>query len=151
VEPTTESVERELFGIFNAKGGRLTVRVIGSERPLDLGLVDSFRVVRVAAHEGGDGMDFWLLWRALGWQNDPQPQFSHLKKVLRWEKRRNDLLLHTEDGDEITVDFLDHEEAPEWAEGQRFKTVPGLRETWLEVDRRQTEHMRDIANHYWHG
>ena len=68
---------------FNSRGSRMTVSERGSGVFLDT-LVDSFTVTRIAPHFDAAGnhlrTDFWLLWKALGY--DEGFQYAHTIKVI---------------------------------------------------------------------
>jgi hypothetical protein len=142
---TAAEVERDFFGEYNAEGSRLWVRPEENERFWDFGLVDSWRVVRVAHHAGGDGMDFWLAFRALGWHVDPAPQYSHLKKILTWVREEDALTLYEETGEALRIEAL-----TEPAQHQAWERVQRQRraapEVWAEVDRTQVEYFRRMAD-----
>lgn len=115
-----QQLEEQLFGHVNRVGSR--VYVDGSY----VGLADSWSVVRIARHAGGDGMDFWVGWRALGWHIDPSPQHSHLHKILTWDFDRaaETTILHTDQGRVITFEVLSTQEDTEaWQTVQRQKRL----------------------------
>lgn len=100
----TELFEKEkarlqgLFDWMNREGSRMTVANPGGE-PLELGLVDSFLVTRIAPEVSAAGeirhVPFWLFWKSVGYHQGNQ--FAHTLKVLEWRQ-----------GDPYELDLLDH-------------------------------------------
>ena len=89
---------QEALHWFNNRGSRMTVRESG-DLFLDT-LVDSFTVTRIAPHFDTAGnhlrTDFWLLWKALGY--DEGFQHAHTIKVV--DVRVEDTLMAEHDGKE---------------------------------------------------
>lgn len=77
---------QEAFREFNERGAWMVLRDGAGKVDIRLGLVDSFIVTRVApkfdASGNHTGTDFWLLWKAVGY--DDAYQHSHTVKVVRW-------------------------------------------------------------------
>ena len=90
---------QEALHWFNNRGSRMTVRESG-DLFLDV-LVDSFTVTRIAPHFDTAGnhlrTDFWLLWKALGY--DEGFQHAHTVKVV--DIRIDDTLTVEHDGKEV--------------------------------------------------
>ena len=90
---------QEALHWFNNRGSRMTVRENGVLF-LDI-LVDSFTVTRIAPHFDTAGnhlrTDFWLLWKALGY--DEGFQHAHTIKVV--DVLVEDTLTAEHDGKEI--------------------------------------------------
>jgi hypothetical protein len=145
---TPKEVEKELFNPFNERGARISVRRSGEDRFWEGGMMDSWRVLRVATHDGKDEQaDFWLLFRDIGWWLDPQQQYTHLVKVLSWEKTADGLRLYLDNGDALDVDFL-------WAEDdlELWKRIVEERtDEWEKSDKRQAAYIRDTYIPMWWG
>lgn len=100
-----------LFDEFNKVGSTLTVSGAGFDPPVNFGLIDSYRVTRVA------GDVFWLMFKVVGYQE--AFQYTSTIKVLSWSQ---------EDGWEL--DLVDDE-------GRRFhaelifpELEPGYAKDW---------------------
>ncbi|MBV9083983.1 MAG: hypothetical protein JOZ62_14995 [Acidobacteriaceae bacterium] len=87
-----------MFADFNRYGGDVyLVDPPPNDDPFFLDLADSFEVVRVAPHAGDSGgADFWVLWRAAGYEN--QSQVHLLKIVETWKGDDGALFLREENG-----------------------------------------------------
>lgn len=73
-----------LLRLFNERGSRM--EVYGEDGKRILGdLVDSFAVTRLAPHfdtQGNHiGLDFWLLWKSVGYDNGWQ--YAHTVKIVK--------------------------------------------------------------------
>jgi hypothetical protein len=145
---TSAEVQQELFEIFNRDGAKLSFRT--DDGPYNfVGPIDSWRVVKVAVHEGGDGLDFWLLFRQPGWSQTKEVRLTHLCKVLSWEKTNDGLLLFTDNpGEEYQIEFLDTEDERQlWEQIKRNHDAE-----WHETDRKQIDHIREtVIPDWWSG
>jgi len=131
---------------FNSRGSRMTVRESG-DLFLDT-LVDSFTVTRIAPHFDAAGnhlrTDFWLLWKALGY--DEGFQHAHTIKVVSWSQDDTYLLDLLDDRDRrfhIELIFPDQEpnQAADWKRWRDYKA--GNRDRFERIDAGLlTEHTR---------
>ena len=70
-------LQTELFDPFNEVGSSMTLQD-GPEKPIPLGVIDSYTVTRV------QGAVFWVMFKCLGY--DQGPQYTHTVKVVEWSQ-----------------------------------------------------------------
>ena len=125
---------QEVFRLFN-EGGAWMVLVEGKAR-IRLGLVDSFTVTRVAPkfNAAGDhvGTDFWLLWKAVGY--DEGFQHSHTVKVVKWWQ-----------DDSYEIDFVDSLNRHHHAELPMEQTEPDEVKDWRRWQAYKKENAERLA------
>ena len=122
---------------------------------VDFGLIDGYRVTRVAPVFSTDGkltrVDFWLFWRSCGY--DQGFQYAHTIKVVSWRQEDSFLLDLVDDrGERFHIEGLvPPEEAiyvAEWARWRKYKAENA--ERFAEIDAALlAEHVR-IADG-WEG
>jgi hypothetical protein len=116
-----------LFEPFNEGGSWMTLLESGRE-PVRMGLVDSYKVTRVAPHFDARGelkrVDFWLLFKAVGY--DEGFQHAHTVKVVRWSQEDTYLIDLTDDrGRRFHVELVFPDQEPDlasdWRSWRRYK------------------------------
>ena len=117
-----------LFEPFNEGGSWMTLLESGWE-PVRMGLVDSYKVTRVAPHFDAQGevkrVDFWLLFKAVGY--DEGFQHAHTVKVVRWSQEDTYLIDLTDDrGRRFHVELVFPDQEPDlasdWRRWRRHKS-----------------------------
>ncbi len=117
-----------LFEPFNEGGSWMTLIESGRE-PARMGLVDSYKVTRVAPHFDARGelkrVDFWLLFKAVGY--DEGFQHAHTVKVVRWSQEGTYLIDLTDDrGRRFHVELVFPDQEPDlaadWRRWRRYKS-----------------------------
>ncbi len=117
-----------LFEPFNEGGSWMTLLESGRE-PVRMGLVDSYKVTRVAPHFDAQGevkrVDFWLLFKAVGY--DEGFQHAHTVKVVRWSQEDSYLIDLTDDrGRRFHVELVFPDQEPDlaadWRRWRRYKS-----------------------------
>jgi len=117
-----------LFEPFNEGGSWMTLIESGRE-PVRMGLVDSYKVTRVAPHFDARGelkrVDFWLLFKAVGY--DEGFQHAHTVKVVRWSQEDTYLIDFTDDrGRRFHVELVFPDQEPDlaadWRRWRRYKS-----------------------------
>ncbi len=117
-----------LFEPFNEGGSWMTLIEPGRE-PVRMGLVDSYKVTRVAPHFDAQGelkrVDFWLLFKAVGY--DEGFQHAHTVKVVRWSQEDTYLIDLTDDrGRRFHVELVFPDQEPDlaadWRRWRRYKS-----------------------------
>jgi len=117
-----------LFEPFNEGGSWMTLIESGRE-PVRMGLVDSYKVTRVAPHFDAQGelkrVDFWLLFKAVGY--DEGFQHAHTVKVVRWSQEDTYLIDLTDDrGRRFHVELVFPDQEPDlaadWRRWRRHKS-----------------------------
>ena len=136
-----------LFEPFNEGGSWMTLIESGRE-PVRMGLVDSYKVTRVAPHFDAQGelkrVDFWLLFKAVGY--DEGFQHAHTVKVVRWSQEDTYLIDLTDDRGRrfhVEIVFPDQEPdlASDWRSWRRYKSENRDRFERIDADL-LTEHVR---------
>ena len=111
---------QSLFVLFNERGSWIELRESGGE-PIRLGLVDSYRVTRVAPQFDTSGelkhIVFWLFYKAAGY--DSGFQYVHTLKIVRWSQ---------EDG--YLIDLYDDRKRHFHVELIMPETEPGMVADW---------------------
>ena len=129
-----EFIEKEkarlqaLFEPLYEGGSCMTLCESGRE-PVRMGLVDSYKVTRVAPHFDAQGelkrVDFWLLFKAVGY--DEGFQHAHTVKVVRWSQEDTYLIDLTDDrGRRFHVELVFPDQEPDlaadWRRWRRYKS-----------------------------
>ncbi|RLB87918.1 MAG: hypothetical protein DRH50_16045 [Deltaproteobacteria bacterium] len=117
-----------LFEPFNKGGSWMSLFEPGL-KPVRLGLIDGYTVIRVAPYFDVKGeikrIDFWLLFKAVGY--DEGFQHAHTVKVIRWSQD-DTYLLDIEDDRKrkyhIELIFPDQEPdlASDWKHWRQYKS-----------------------------
>ena len=117
---------QEVFRIFNERGAWMVL--VEKRENMRLGLVDSFLVTRVApkfdASGNHTGTDFWLLWKAVGYNEGFQ--HAHTVKVVKWWQEDGYMIDFIDDRDrhhhaEYPMDCADPEAVEDWRLWQAFR------------------------------
>ncbi len=103
---------QEEFRLFNEQGATITIFEDDGERILK-DQIDSLLVTRVAPCRdrsvSSDPMDFWLLWRPIGYQSGER--FWHTAKIVRWSRPGGDdfaeIDLYDDQGRHYNVDLME--------------------------------------------
>lgn len=144
---------QQLFAPFNQKGAWMTVDMLGSEKPLEFGLMDSFMPTRVLPYVDKSGnvtnVEFWLLFKSAGYNNGWQ--YSHTKKMVSWiQEDTYELDLVDDDGWKYHIELIFPELDPElknqWDYWQNYKKSRSR--FFKEIDRNILEEHVEIAK-YW--
>jgi hypothetical protein len=105
---------QRMFDPFNRAGAAVTLLADGEE--LDLGPGVEFRVLRAAA-DGAGGIDFWLMWKALGYQDGPQ--FTHTVLIVSVAGGRRHLRLEDSTGQVLLLG--PYEDRARWRAWQEYR------------------------------
>ena len=128
-----------LFDPFNQGGSWMTLAE-GREKPMRLGIMEGYRVTRVAPQFDTGGnvthVDFWLFHKALGYHEGFQ--HAHTIKVLRWSQEDTYLLDLVDDRGrrfhiELILPELEPDMVADWNRWQAYKAEN--REMFERVDR----------------
>ena len=116
-----------LFEPFNERGSWMSLAE-GRQAPIQLGVIDSYTVTRVGPHFDAKGdvtrVDFWLLFKALGY--DEGFQHAHTIKVIRWSQEDTYLLDLVDDRArrfhiELIFPELEPDLAADWNQWQAYR------------------------------
>lgn len=138
-----------LFTPFNEQVSWMVVHE-GRDAPLELGLIDSYTVTRLAPVFDAKGemkeLAFWLLFKEAGYHHGFQ--YSHTIKVLRHEQDDTYLIDLTDDRArrhhvELLFPTLDPELIRQWKEWQAYKAEH--REDFKKIDEQILEEHLQIA------
>jgi hypothetical protein len=119
---------QEVFRIFNERGAWMVL--VEEKENIRLGMVDSFTVTRVApkfdAAGNHTGTEFWLLWKAIGYQESARA--SHTVKVVKWWQEDGYMIDFVDDlgrhhHAEYPMDCADPDCVREWRMWQRFRAA----------------------------
>jgi hypothetical protein len=138
-----EAQEREqaqaLVEPFNRSGAEVTLLADGRQFRLGPGV--TFRVLRVAEDAAG-GVDFWLFWQALAYQEGPQ--FSHTVRIVSAAAAAADDLRLTDSAGQVL--HLVPLDAATWKQWQNYRRQhAGM---FARVDRELLEEHQYIADHW---
>jgi len=155
-----EAIEREraklqaMFDEVHRDGSYMRLEALGDDA-IDFGLIDSYRVTRVAPVFSADGelkkVDFWLFWKSCGY--DQGFQYAHTIKVVSWKQEDTFQLDLVDDrGERFHVEGLVPPEEPvyvsEWARWREYRAENA--ERFSEVDETLlAEHVRIAEG--WEG
>ena len=124
-DPASEllRLQRELFAPFNEGGSTMTLADNPQEKPIPLGVIDSYTVIRV------QGAVFWVMFKCLGY--DQGFQYTHTVKVMEWSQDNIWLLDLTDDrGQRFHIELLfptqDRESLAGWRRWQAYKKRVGF-------------------------
>ena len=104
-----------MFERYNRNGAAVTLLVDGEE--IDLGPGVEFRVLH-ATEDNAGGVDFWLMWKALGYQEGPQ--FTHTVRIVSAAAGEGELRIADDAGQVLVLaPYADQDRWRAWQEYRR--------------------------------
>jgi hypothetical protein len=116
-----EAQERQqaqaLFEPYNRDGAAVTLRADGEQYRLGPGV--EFTVLR-AIEDAAGGVDFWLLWKALGYQDQMSgQQCCHCVRIVSVAEGKDELHVTDQDGQELVL--APYPNQARWREWQAYR------------------------------
>jgi len=96
-----------MFDSFNRTGAAVKLLADGGE--INLGPGVEFRVLR-AVEDAAGGVDFWLMWKALGYQEGQQ--FTHTVRIV--SVAAGDGMLTVTDSDDQALELRPYTDTAHW-------------------------------------
>jgi hypothetical protein len=105
---------QRMFDPFNRAGAAVTLIAGGDEILLGPGV--EFRVLR-AVEDSAGGVDFWLMWKALGYQEGPQ--FTHTVRIVSAAAGNDQVRLTDSEGQVLVL--APYEDRAHWRDWQKYR------------------------------